>query len=75
MEIWTPQVGDDSLYLKCEDENKHGKYAVAVMIRGKTDGHIPKNLSRTFNLFQTLPNCVIKCIVVGSKINQEAGTD
>ena len=36
MEIWTPKVGDDSLYLKCEDENKHNKYAVALVIRGKT---------------------------------------
>ena len=36
MEIWTPKVGDDSLYLKCEDENKHDKYAVALVIRGKT---------------------------------------
>lgn len=32
-EIWTPKVGDDSLYLKREDDNEHGKYAVAVMIR------------------------------------------
>ena len=35
MEIWTTKVGDASLYLKCEDENKHDRYAVALVIRGK----------------------------------------
>ena len=35
MEIWTLKVGDDSLYLKCEDGNEHNKYAVAVMIGGR----------------------------------------
>ena len=35
MEIWTSKVGDDSLYLKCEDGNEHNKYAVAVMIGGR----------------------------------------
>ena len=29
-EIWTPKVGDDSLYLKREDDKEHGKYDVAV---------------------------------------------
>ena len=35
MEIWTTKVGDASLYLKCEDENKHDRYSVALVIRGK----------------------------------------
>ena len=41
MEIWTPIVRGDSLYLKCEDCNKHNKYAVDVMIGGRTGGHVP----------------------------------
>ena len=36
MEIWTLKVGDQSLYLKCEDGNEHNKYAVAVIIGGRT---------------------------------------
>ena len=55
------------------DENDHGKYAVAVMIGGQTGGHIPKNLNRIFKLFLTLPNCVIKCKVIGNRINRGAG--
>ena len=53
MEIWTPEVEDDTLYLRCEDRNEHDEYeyAVAVMIRGQTGGHIPKNFSKIFKLF------------------------
>ena len=40
MEIWTPKVRDDSLYLKCEDGNKHDKYVVAVIIGGQTGGQL-----------------------------------
>ena len=73
MEIWTPNVGDDSLYLKCEDGNEHDKYAVALMIGGRTGGHVSKNLSKIFNLFLTLPNCAIKWKVTGKRINCGAG--
>ena len=63
MEIWTPKVGDDSLYLKCEDENKHDKYAVALVIRGKT-----LDLHRKTSV-EILSSFVIECIVVGNQIN------
>ena len=43
IEIWTPKVRDDSLCLKCEDGNEHSNYAMAVMIRGRTGEHAPKN--------------------------------
>ena len=36
------------MYLKCEDGNKHDKYAVAVMTGGRTGGHVPKSLSKSF---------------------------
>ena len=32
--------------------------------------HVPKNLSKGFNLFLTLPNCDIKCKVTGKRINR-----
>ena len=51
MEIWTPKVGDDSLYLKCEEGYEHHKYALALMIGGHTGGHVPNNLSTIFNPF------------------------
>ena len=70
MEVWTPKVGDDSLFLKYEDDNEHDKYAVAVRIGERTDGHVPKNLSKIFNLFLTLPNCDIKCKVTRNSINR-----
>ena len=46
---------------------------MAVVIHGKTSGHIPKNLSKTFKCFLTLPNCTIKCIVLGKRVNHGAG--
>lgn len=33
-EIWTPNIRGDSFYLKCENENKHDKSVMDVMIRG-----------------------------------------
>ena len=58
MEIWTPKVGDDNLYLQCEDGKEHNKYPMAVLTGGCTGGHVPKNLSKIFNFFLTRPNCV-----------------
>ena len=73
MEAWTPNIGDENLYLEPEDGNKYDKNAVAVIIDGKTGRHIPKNLSKTFKRFLTLPNCTIKCIVIGKRDNHGAG--
>ena len=59
MEIRTPKIEDDNLYLKCWNGSEHDKYAVAVavMIGGQTGTHIPKNFSeilKLFSLFQAL---------------------
>ena len=66
-DIWTPNVGYENLYLEPEDGNEYGKNAVVVIIDGKTGGNIPKNLSKTFKHFLTLPNCTIKCIYCNRK--------
>ena len=73
MDVWTPKVGDENLYLEPEDGNEYDKNAVAVIIDGKTGGHIPKNLSKTFRRFITLPNCTIKCTVIGKRVSHGAG--
>ena len=73
MDVWTPNVGDENLYLEPEDGNEYDKNAVAVIIDGKTGGHILKNLSKTFKCFLTLPNCTIKCTVIGKRVNHGAG--
>ena len=73
MDVWTPNVGDENLYLEPEDENEYDKNAVAVIIDGKTGDHSPKNLSKTFKCFLTLPNCTIKCTTIGKRVNQGAG--
>ena len=65
MDVWTPNVGDENLYLETEDRNEYDKNALAVITDRKTGGHIPKNLSKTFKRFLTLPNCTIKCTVIG----------
>ena len=46
---------------------------MAVTIDGKTGGHIPKNLSKTFKRFLTLPNCTIKCTVIRKNVNHGTG--
>ena len=58
METWTLKVGDDGLYLKCEDGRKHGKYAAAVMIGEQNGRNVPINLSKIFNLFFTVSSNV-----------------
>ena len=60
MDVCTPNVGDENLYLESEDGNENDKNAVAVIIDEKTGGYIPKNLSKTSKRFLTLPNCTIK---------------
>ena len=73
MDVWTPNVGDENLYLEPEDGNEYDKNAVTVIIDGKTGWHIPKNLSKTIKRFLTLPKCTIKCTVIGKRANHDAG--
>ena len=73
MDGWTLNVGDKNLYLESEDGNEYDNNAVAVIIDGKTGGHIPKNLSKTFKRFLTLPYCIIKYTVNGKRANYRAG--
>ena len=61
------------LYLKCEDGNEHNKYSKDVMIGERASANVPKNLSKTFDLFLPLPNSAIKCKVTGKRINGAAG--
>ena len=61
------------MHLKFEDGNERNKYAVAVMIEGRTGEYVTKNLSEILNLFLTLSNCVIECKVTGKRINRRAG--
>ena len=73
--IWTPKVGDEGLYLKCEDDSERNKYAVAVMIGGCTGRHAPKSLSKIFNhflLFLTVPSNVKS---LGSVVTEELDMD
>ena len=46
---------------------------MAVIIEGKTGGHIPKNLSKTFKRFLTFPNCTKKCTAIGKRVNHGDG--
>ena len=73
MDVWTPNIGDENLYVEPEDGNEYDKNAMAVIIDVKTGGYIPKNLSKTFKRFLTLPNCTIKCTVIGKHVNHLAG--
>ena len=39
LEIWASNGGDDSSLLKCENGKEHNKYAVTVIVGGRTGGH------------------------------------
>ena len=56
MDVQTPNLGDENLYLEPGDGNKYDKNVVAVIIDRKTGKNIPKNLIQTFKRFLTLPN-------------------
>ena len=56
MDVQTPNLGDENLYLEPGDGNKYDKNVVAVIIDRKTGKNIPKNLIKTFKHFLTLPN-------------------
>ena len=73
MEAWTPNIGDENLYLEPEDGNEYDRNAKVVIVEGKTGGHILKNFSKTFKPFLRLLNCTIKCTVIGKRLNHGAG--
>ena len=68
-----PNVGDENLYLEPEDEKEFDKNAMALITDRKTGGQIPKDLNKTFERFLTLPNCTVKCTVIGKRVNHGAG--
>ena len=43
------------------------------MTERDTGRHVPNNWITIFNLFVTLPNCAIKCKVIGKHINRGTG--
>ena len=46
---------------------------MALIIDGKTGGHILKSLSKTLKRFLTLPNDTIKINVIGKYVDHGAG--
>ena len=73
MDIWTPKVGDENFCLKSENENQHGKFALAIVLEERIVGYVPKNLSKIFHQFMKIPNCTIGCKVTGKRLNRGAG--
>ena len=61
MDIWKPKVGDENFCLKSENENQHGKFAVAIVLEERIVGHVPKNLSKIFHQVMKFSNCTIGC--------------
>ena len=48
--IWAPFTGEQ-LSLQAEEDNKHDKYAVAVLKDDYVVGHVPRAISRLFHFF------------------------
>ena len=62
-------------FAKPENENKHGKFAVAVALEERIVGHVPKNLIKTLHQFQFMKilHCTIECKLTGKHVNRVAG--
>lgn len=48
--VWTPNVGDEFV-LQTQEQNRHYRYAVAVVASGNVVGHVPKEISKTMFFF------------------------
>ena len=73
MNIWNPKLGDNDVEVKHEVNNEHDKFAIAICHSKKIVGHVPKNLSKFFYQFLSLPNCTISCEVTGKRVNRGGG--
>ena len=56
MNIWNPKLGDNDVEVKHEVNNEHDRFAIAIFHNKRIVGHLPKNLSKFFYQFLSLPN-------------------
>ena len=73
MNICNPKLGDNDVEVKHEVNNEHDKFAIAIFHSKRIVGHVPKNLSKFFYQFLSLPNCTISCEVTGKSVNRGGG--
>ena len=55
MKIWNLKLGDNDVEVKREVNNKHDKFVIAIFHSRRIVGHVPKNLSKFFYQFLSLP--------------------
>ena len=64
MDIWAPKTGDSDL--EVTPEGKTSTISVRQQFTmTRVVGHAPKNLSKQFYQFLSLPSCSISCEVTG----------
>ena len=64
MDMWAPKTGDSDLEVVTpEEKNEHDKFASAIYHDKRVVGHAPKNSSKQFYQFLSLPSCSISCEV------------
>ena len=73
MDIWTPKIWDRDFFFKSENENQHGKFAVAILLEDEIVRDVSKNLGKIFHHFMKITNCTIRRRVTGKRVNREAG--
>ena len=73
MNIWNSKLGNNDVEVKHEVNNEHDKFAIAIFHSRRIVGHVPKNLSKFFYQFLSLPNCTISCEVAGKRVNRGGG--
>ena len=73
MNIWNTKLGDIDVEVKHEVNNEHDKFAVAIFHSKRTVEHVPKNLSKFFYQFLSLPNCTNSCEDTAKRVNRGEG--
>ena len=66
-------MGANDVEVKYEVNNEHNKFTIAIFHSKRIAGHVPKNVSKFFYQFLSLPNCTISCEVTGKRVNRGGG--
>ena len=71
--IWNPKLGDNDVEVKHEVNNEHDKFTIAILHSKGIVRHVPKNLSKFFYQFLSLPKYTISCEVTGKRVSRGGG--
>ena len=77
MDIWNPVSRDNLLFSEKEEGNEYDANVVDVvhdnLLEKRAVGYISKLLSKTMDMFLSLPKTRITCEITGKRVNRGVG--